>query len=230
VIKQNEIPKGRWCMKHKWVFEIKRNGVFQARLMACRYSQIPGVDFMESHSPVINDVTVRIILILLILQKYKAMIVDIEMAFLHGVLNKGKEIYMDCPKGMVCQEDKCLLFEKMIYGLVQSARTYYKKFMAVLLEEGFIQSAADPCLYVQWDDMGIIYIAMYVDDCLCMGDNKAIRNVIAKIGKHFKLKIKETLSDYLSCEILFNKDRMKIWIGQPHMIKKIKNTFREMVK
>jgi hypothetical protein len=26
VIKWNEIPKGRWCMKHKWVFEIKRNG------------------------------------------------------------------------------------------------------------------------------------------------------------------------------------------------------------
>ncbi len=110
-----------------------------------------------------------------------------------------------------------------------SARAYYKKFMAVLLEEGFIQSAADPCLYVRWDDMGIIYIAMYVDDCLCMGDNKAIRNKIAKIGKHFKLKIKETFLDYLSCKILFNKDRMKIWIGQPHMIKKIKNTFREMV-
>jgi hypothetical protein len=55
--------------------------------------------------------------------------------------------------------------------------------------------------------------------------------VIAKIGKHFKLKIKETLSDYLSCKMLFNKDQTKIWIGQPHMIKKmIENTFGEMVK
>jgi hypothetical protein len=54
--------------------------------------------------------------------------------------------------------------------------------------------------------MGVVYLAMYVDDCLCMGDNKAIRNAIAKIGNHFKLKIEETLLDYLSCEILFNKD------------------------
>jgi hypothetical protein len=66
VIKWNEIPKGRRCMKHKWVFEIKRNGVFQARLVACGYSQIPGVDFTESHLLVKHDVTVRIILILLI--------------------------------------------------------------------------------------------------------------------------------------------------------------------
>jgi hypothetical protein len=28
------------------------------------------------------------------------MIVDVEMVFLHGVLEKGEEIYMDCPKGM----------------------------------------------------------------------------------------------------------------------------------
>jgi hypothetical protein len=37
VIKRNEVPKGRWCVKHKWVFEIKRNGVFRARLVACGY-------------------------------------------------------------------------------------------------------------------------------------------------------------------------------------------------
>ena len=54
--------------------------------------------------------------------------------------------------------------------------------------------------------MGIVYLAMYVDDCLCVGDDKAIKNAVAKIGKHFKLKIEETLSDYLSCEILFNKE------------------------
>jgi hypothetical protein len=53
--------------------------------------------------------------------------------------------------------------------------------------------------------MGIIYLAMYVDDCLCMGDDKAISNAVAKIEKHFKVKIEETLSDNLSCEILFNK-------------------------
>jgi hypothetical protein len=118
---------------------------------------------------------------------------------------------------MVHQDDECLLLEKMIYGLVQSARAYYKNFMAVLLEEGFTQSEADPCLYVCQDVMGIVYLAMYIDNCLCVGDDKAIKNAAARIGKNFKLKIEETLSDYISCEILFNEEEMKIWIGQPHM-------------
>jgi hypothetical protein len=37
------------------VFDIKRNGMFCARLVGCGYSQVPGVDFQESNSPVIND-------------------------------------------------------------------------------------------------------------------------------------------------------------------------------
>ena len=46
----------------KWVFKIKRNGVYRARLVAKGFSQIPGEDFTENFSPVINDVTFRIIL------------------------------------------------------------------------------------------------------------------------------------------------------------------------
>ena len=60
---KSEIPNGRNCIKNKWVFKTKRNGIFRARLVACGYSQIPGVDFQESYAPVINDVTFRILLV-----------------------------------------------------------------------------------------------------------------------------------------------------------------------
>jgi Reverse transcriptase (RNA-dependent DNA polymerase) len=56
------MEKGRKCIKFKRVLDIKRDGIFRARLVACGYSQIPGVDFMESFSPVIHDVVFRIIL------------------------------------------------------------------------------------------------------------------------------------------------------------------------
>jgi hypothetical protein len=39
-IKHSEIPKGRQCVKHKWVFEIKRNGVFQARLVTVKFQEL----------------------------------------------------------------------------------------------------------------------------------------------------------------------------------------------
>jgi len=39
------IPKRCRCIKSKWMFKIKCNGIFQACLVACGYSQIPSIDF-----------------------------------------------------------------------------------------------------------------------------------------------------------------------------------------
>ena len=108
-------------MKNKWVFKIKRNGVFRARLVACGYSQVPGVDFTDFYSPVINDVTFRIIIVVMMLNKLEARIINIETAFLEGELNE--EIYMKVPDGYkeVLEENAegcCLLLEKPLYGTV----------------------------------------------------------------------------------------------------------------
>jgi Reverse transcriptase (RNA-dependent DNA polymerase) len=64
VIDRNQMEKGRACIKYTWVFEIKRDGTFRARLVACGYSQKPGVDFQELCSPVFNDVVFRILIVL----------------------------------------------------------------------------------------------------------------------------------------------------------------------
>jgi hypothetical protein len=63
---KSELPNWYTYIKNKWVFEIKRNGTFRARLVACGYSQVPGVGFQESFAPVINDVTFRILLIMML--------------------------------------------------------------------------------------------------------------------------------------------------------------------
>ena len=86
--KRCDIPQGRKCIKCKWVFDVKRNGIFRPRLVACGYPQIPGLDFTESYAPVIHDVTWRILLIVKILLKLKAKIIDKETAFLHGELEE----------------------------------------------------------------------------------------------------------------------------------------------
>jgi Reverse transcriptase (RNA-dependent DNA polymerase) len=69
-------------------FKMKRKGVFRARLVACGYSQIPGVDFNESFAPVINDVSFRIMLIIKLAWGLQATIIDVETAFLHGNLQE----------------------------------------------------------------------------------------------------------------------------------------------
>ena len=81
LINRRDIPPNRRCVKCKWVFNIKRNGVFRARLVACGYSQIPGVDFSENYSPVVHDITFRLLLLAMILFSLSAKIVDVETAF-----------------------------------------------------------------------------------------------------------------------------------------------------
>ena len=71
-------------MKCKWVFKIKCNGTFRARLVACGYSQIPGVDYSGNYSPVVNDVTFRMLLLVWICLMLVAKVVDVETAFLYG--------------------------------------------------------------------------------------------------------------------------------------------------
>ncbi len=80
-MKKEDIPQDRRTIKCKWFFKIKRNGVFRARLVACGYSQIPGVDFNENFAPVVNDVSFRIMLIAKLIWDLQASIVDVETAF-----------------------------------------------------------------------------------------------------------------------------------------------------
>jgi hypothetical protein len=87
-IKRNHMEAGRRCVKCRWVFEIKRSGIFRARLVACGYSQIPGIDFDLVYSAVANDITFRIVLIILLVEKFKSLIYDGETAFLCGKLEK----------------------------------------------------------------------------------------------------------------------------------------------
>ena len=37
-IKRSTVPKNRRCVKNKWVFKIKKSGIFRARLVAYGYS------------------------------------------------------------------------------------------------------------------------------------------------------------------------------------------------
>jgi Reverse transcriptase (RNA-dependent DNA polymerase) len=112
IINKEDVPEGRRTFKCKWIFKIKKNDIYQARLVACGYNQTPGIDFNEGFAPVINDVSFHIILIVKIMWGLQASITDVETAFLHGKLSE--EIYMNVPDGMNVKDNKCLRLKKTI--------------------------------------------------------------------------------------------------------------------
>ena len=82
------MPANRQCVKNKWVFKIKRNGMYQACLVPCGYSQVPGVDFSKNYSPAVNDVTFCIMLLMVLHFGYSAKIVNVRTALQYGDLEE----------------------------------------------------------------------------------------------------------------------------------------------
>ena len=143
-IKRSKMPNDGRCVKHKWVFPWKRCGTARAHLVACGHSLIAGMDFQQVFSPVGNDVSFRITLIVMTLQSPERSPFDAVTAFPLGDLEE--ETHTDCPEGMDTEPDECPLLLKTIHGLVQSAHQHNKKFTETLVDKmGHIQCPSDPC-------------------------------------------------------------------------------------
>ena len=189
---RKDCPQGHRLVGHRWVFKVKHNYVYHARLVAKGFSQIPGVDFTDNYSPVVYDVTFRVVVARILIENLKGKVVDTDSAFLNGDLEH--EMYMMIPEGYdevinkdVDKED-CLILQKAIYGLVQAARQFRKKIVDKMQEGGFQLSDADPCMLHREDERGACIIIIYIDDML-------IKKPLMLQSKYckviFKLKIQQ---------------------------------------
>ena len=225
-----KIPKNRRLIGNKWVFKIKRDGIYRARLVALGYSQIPGVDYTDNFAPVAHDVSFRIALARMMVEKLDSLVMDEETAFLYGEIDE--EFFMKSPVGMEqidpgSSSEDCYQLLKGIYGLCQAARQFWKKFVNTVKQEpfGFQVSPADPCMLFKENELGVCIIIMYVDDMLIIGKNEQIQDFASKIQKEFSVKIQHNLTDYLGCEFHMNKESTRGWLGQPSIIKSLEQKF-----
>ena len=231
-VDRKNIPNNRRLIGNKWVFKIKRDGTYRARLVALGYSQIPGVDYTDNFAPVAHNVSFRIALARMTVEKLDSLEMSVERAYLYGDIEE--EIFMKSPIGMEeidpgSSPEDCYQLKKGINGLCQAARQFWKKFVDTIKQEsfGFQVSPADPCMLFMENELGICIIIMYVDDMLIIGKKKQIEDFASKIQEVFSVKIQHNLADYLGCEFHMNKERTRGWLGQPSIIKSLEQEFGE---
>jgi len=164
---KSDLPAGRRPIKCKWVFDMKRNGIFRARIIAKGFTQQPGLDYYYQFSPVINDITFQICLTCVLIWQLQTLVIDVETAFLHGSFCPGEEVYMNFPPGMVHQTDECLLLLKTLYGLIQAARYYFDfffpRYSLTLASNRVLQTHACFFLRMQWASCWSFYMWMMLD-------------------------------------------------------------------
>ena len=218
-------PLNKKPITSRHVFKIKTDdkGViskFKARLVARGYNQTYGEDYFEVFSPTLRMDSVRFLIATAAKKSMRVHHLDVETAFLNG--NLEEEIYLEIPDGFeeYDRTKKCFKLKKAIYGLKQASRAWNKLFTSKLLELGFRQSIADPCIFIRGDT----YIGVFVDDCFVVGGDKDIEEIKHQLMSLFKMHNLGPLSFALG--IRFNQQEdFSIKMSQSLYIDKILEKF-----
>jgi hypothetical protein len=189
-----EFPTRRNPFGRKWVFKKKLNvegkvEKYKARLVAKGYSQVEGIDFGEIFSPVAKLTSIRFMLSVAAAFDFEVEQMDVKKTLLHGDLEE--EIYVKQPEGFAVKGKKELIckLKKSLYGLKQSPRMWYQKFDTYMLGLGFTRSKEDHCVYFKLIGDHWIYLVLYVDDMLLIGNNKEIiQDVKIQLSSKFDMK------------------------------------------
>ena len=109
---------------------------YKSQCVSKGFMQIPGVDYTEKFSPVATDTSIRIVLALILYhwesEGWRPQGIDIEAAFLEGILDK--KYYLEPPQilvllGFLTEEEHgkvCIELQKGMYGQVDAALLFFR--------------------------------------------------------------------------------------------------------
>ena len=174
-----DLPEGSKVIRNKWIFKRKMdmNGnltTYKAKLVAKGFTQIQGIDYDETFSPIAMFKSIRIMLAIAAFHDYEIWQLDIKTTFLNGKLDE--EVYMVQPQGFEDPKNssKVCKLQRAIYGLKQASRSWNKRFDEEVKILGFIQSKEEPCVYKKVSESHIVFLVLYVDDILLIGNEKSL--------------------------------------------------------
>ena len=126
----------------------------KVRLEAKGYSKQKMFDYEEIFSPVVRHPSIRAILVLVAHYDMALEQMDVKTAFLNGDLEE--HIYMKQPEGFSQLEQEHLVckLKKLLYGLKQSPRQWYKQFDSYIIKIGYRRYEYDCYVYVKSLDDG----------------------------------------------------------------------------
>ncbi|KAE8184537.1 hypothetical protein CF335_g7991, partial [Tilletia laevis] len=226
-----ELPDNQSVVGSRWVFKLKLDSEgnvarYKARLVAQGFSQVAGVNYNETYSPVTRFVTIRTLLALAAHFDWHVHQLDVVTAYLYGLLSDV--VYMRQPPGFekVGSEHLLCRLRRALYGLKQSGREWYFTLRSALIELGFEQSTVDPAIFIFGTGATALIVAVYVDDVLVL--SKSIEDIKAfkvAFAKRFKMTDQGSIGQFLGMKIERSDDNQSFLISQSAYIRSMLERF-----
>ena len=151
-------PKDTHVIGTRWIFknktdendEIVRN---KSRLEAQGYTQVEGIDFDESFTPVARLESIQILLSIACIINFKLYQMGMKSAFLNGFLNE--EVFVEQPKGFQDPHflDHVLRMKKLLhdYGITQDTMCVFcDNTSAINLSKNPVQHSKSKHIEIQY--------------------------------------------------------------------------------
>ena len=110
---------GKSVVTSKWIYKIKHTAdgsieKYKARFMARGFSQKEGIDYEETFAPVARYTSIKSVLALVAVMKWKIHQMDVKTAFLNGVVEE--EVYVEQTLSFEThdRESPCMQIEEIL--------------------------------------------------------------------------------------------------------------------
>ena len=198
-------PADHKTIKCRWTYVMKSDSRYKAHLVAKGYTQVQGIDYEETFTPVVRYEWIQYLLVHATLQDWEIKAMDVKLAYLHGVLEEG--INMEQPEGFIVQgdEDKVCKLVCSLYRLKQAGQVWNRTFAHTIKRKlGFDTIHSDADVYVlrhhheRGDSETDVILILYVDDLLLLGEDLSkIQDIKHQLGKLYQMKDLGPASSYL---------------------------------
>lgn len=212
-----ELPEGRDAEGGRWVYTMKEDSggsqTYKARFVAKGYSQIKGIDYSETFAPTANITSIRVLMQLAAQYDLTLHQMDVKTAYLNAPIDT--EIFLEQPEGFEVKgaggNKLVLKLNKSLYGLKQSGRNWNNLLHTFLIENKFVQSQSDHCVYTKSTEDETIIIIVWVDDIVIAANNEDVIHKTKKVLKdRFRMKDLGKLNYFLGIHFEQGKDYVRM--------------------
>ena len=156
-------------------FVPKKNGSgviiqYKAHLVTQGFSQVPGVNYFDTFTPVAKLVLIHAILAIAAGDDLEIHQIDIKGVYLNGELTDCKIIYMQQPPGYHTASNERLVchLQKTLYGLKQSGHHWYQRLVEIMMTHlKFSRSDVDQAVFFCHDKGSVTFVLVVKLERLC---------------------------------------------------------------